>query len=66
MIKFPTTLFFKDYNIDIENNIKYNKKFKGTWCTVYWLDNNKVLKQISSPGIISYIIIIHIYNIINA
>lgn len=40
--------FFKDYNYC---HSKLTKIVDGTWTTVYKLDDNKVLKQISAPGV---------------
>lgn len=47
-IKIEPTSFYKDYNY-LHQNLP--KMVDGTWTTVYQLDDNKVLKQISAPGV---------------
>ena len=47
-ISIKTTWFYEDHNKELE---KYEKLVDGTWTKVYKLDNDKVIKQISAPGV---------------
>jgi hypothetical protein len=48
LIPMPAKWFYKDHNTELDKN---NIWIKGTWTTVYKPKNDKIIKQISAPGV---------------
>lgn len=51
LIPYPPGIIFKDYNNEIQQKYGLKPIIYGRWVTIYDLGNNKVLKQISAPGV---------------
>ena len=47
-LKIKTEWFYTDYN---NEHFHLEKLFNGTWTNVYKIDDKKILKQISAPGV---------------